>query len=103
MNEKRDIVIIGSHLTLALIIVFGLVTITMRAQEKREPRTWRVMMLQEVGDNLSLTAYRAVRIDVVDTDGVCLYVARQFRSGAGDSPSIVAVPKTQLASGKGCQ
>ncbi len=49
---------------------------------------------------------RSVQIHVVDTNGVCLYVARDTNGyGEGWTPALamVAVPKTQLPQGAGCQ
>lgn len=70
-----------------------------RAQEKsaRPTRAWQVWTIPEVG------AYDEVRVDVVDTEGVCLYIERTY-PGAHSKPSaITAVPKTQLPQGVGCQ
>lgn len=66
--------------------------------EKPEPpphpqRQWTITELP--GDMWVSSA----RIDVVDTAGVCLYV---IRSGS-HQPSIMAVPKSQLPKGAGCQ
>lgn len=68
-------------------------------QEKpvRETRQWHVAMIPGVNDN----EYVAVRIDVVDTEGVCLYVGRTY--GTVKAPTITAVPKSQLPTGTGCQ
>lgn len=57
---------------------------------------------------------RVTRVDVFDTEGVCLYVAQSahatdvgFSDGRaiseGLSVAITAVPKTQLPKGVGCQ
>lgn len=76
------------------------------AQEKpeRETRQWHVSMIPFAGgeNGGGPGGYRAVRVDVIDTEGVCLYVARTF-VGDGKAPAITAVPKTQLPKGAGCQ
>jgi hypothetical protein len=60
-------------------------------------RSWQVAELGH-GDN---DWYPWTRIDVIDTAGVCLYVSRTNASDGGST--IVAVPKTQLLKGVGCQ
>lgn len=73
-----------------------------RAQEKpvRETRQWHVAMLPFAGTGAG-AGYTAVRVDVIDTEGVCLYVGRTY--AATKAPTITAVPKTQLPKGAGCQ
>lgn len=60
-------------------------------------RTWQAIELTRDSRLLN-----RVRVDVVETAGVCLYVARAY---AGDHlpPAIAAVPKTALPPGTGCQ
>jgi hypothetical protein len=44
------------------------------------------------------------RVDVFDTEGVCVYVVRQYGNAEYKSSSgITAVPKTLLPKGAGCQ
>ena len=66
------------------------------------PKAWTIHELPRAytnGGNISLA-----KIDVIDTQGVCLYVARSWADGNQDSTvAITAVPKTQLPTGSGCQ
>lgn len=43
------------------------------------------------------------RVDVIDTEGVCLYVAVRGSFVVPNNIAITAVPKTQLPAGVGCQ
>lgn len=43
------------------------------------------------------------RVDVIDTTGVCLFIVRMIGANAAASPTVTAVPKTQLRPGVGCQ
>jgi hypothetical protein len=85
-----------------ILIIVAAVVLTAAAaldalQEKpdRPTRTWRAA-------DVPLVDWRAaaVLVDVVDTAGVCVYVARG--DGHGEV-AIAAVPKTQLPAGTGCQ
>ena len=78
-----------------LMILTALIA-TSSAQEKpvRETRTWQVVTLPSMGWGTA----GEVRVDVIDTEGVCLYVSRY-----GGKSGIAAVPKTQLPKGAGCQ
>ena len=81
---------LSAMLALLLVLVFMLTAAVIReisAQERdhayHQTRSW---MLDH-------------EIRVIDTAGVCLYVYAGFRTGT----AMVAVPKTQLPSGTGCQ
>lgn len=75
-------------------VVIGLSIITARAagQEKpaRQTHTWEAVYTQ-----------RGVHVEIVDTEGVCLYIAT--RTASVDPLAITAIPKTQLPAGTGCQ
>lgn len=75
-------------------IGFGLIA----AQERpdRPTRAWRAHELPKVD-------WRAggVIVDIIDTEGVCLYITRT--DGEAKAPALAAVPKTQLPPGAGCQ
>ena len=89
---------VGLGLAFQALVVATLVIVNVyvKAQEKpvRETRQWEVATLPIVD-----WKYGPVRVDVIDTEGVCLYVTRL----AGKSSAIAAVPKTQLPKGAGCQ
>jgi len=80
----------------------------LRAQQAERLRPWRetkVWLLQP--NNRALPS--AGTILVLDTEGVCLYLYERSWSGGGFDTSdtlagaLVAVPKTQLPQGTGCQ
>lgn len=77
-------------LGIAVISEYGL-----KAQEKpvRELRSWQMIQLPPMA-----FLEPGTRIDVVDTEGVCIYVARW-----SNGMQISTVPKTQLPKGTGCQ
>lgn len=71
-------------------------------QNKRYPtKSWHVATLPEAKSYGS--GYPPARVDVIDTEGVCLYVVRNWATGEGNSPAMVAVPKTMLPPSTGCQ
>lgn len=79
-------------------VVSALITDRVMARQEHDQsypqtRAWQVAHLerQEWSEN-------GTRIDVVDTAGVCLYIARWVKG-----VEITAVPKTQLPKGAGCQ
>lgn len=96
----KDIHPITWLLAVAAVAVFGVVVPFAARQEKpaRETRTWRAYELPGVDWRVG-----GVLIDVVDTEGVCLYIARADRSSQPMPVALAAVPKTQLPSGTGCQ
>jgi hypothetical protein len=68
-----------------------------RAQPAHVTKQWAVSVLPRY-DGLRWT-----QVDVIDTAGVCLYVARSEAFSQALSPAIAAVPKSQLPAGTGCQ
>ncbi len=91
---------IGAKSLIAAVATVLALTIGMAmAQEKppRATRSWQAFTIDEGGLQ---PRYTPVRLNVIDTEGVCLYVAREWY---GNSVSIAAVPKTQLPPGTGCQ
>jgi hypothetical protein len=68
-----------------------------RAQESpaHQTRVWQVAAVKNPAD------WWATDVYAVDTEGVCLYVART--QSATGQPVLAAVPKTQLPQGVGCQ
>lgn len=87
---------------IAVAVMFTLAMVVVEvAQERpeRETRTWQALTLPEAN-------YHAdARVDVIDTQGVCLYVVRTATWGSSSVPAAMfaAVPKTQLPAGAGCQ
>lgn len=88
---------------------FGIVALAFvhaHAQEKpaRPTRQWQLGALPWSYESAEQRWYRDVRLDVFDTEGVCLYVARAADSSSNDGTlSVTSVPKTQLPKGAGCQ
>ncbi len=81
----------------AMLVLAGFVAatwITGHAQERpdRPTRQWRAA-------TIDYTWGGQAQVDIVDTEGVCLYVIAR----AGQGGAIAAVPKTQLPPGTGCQ
>jgi len=71
---------------------------TRQEQPAHQTRTWRAFELPS-----GHAGYEA-DVDVIDTEGVCLYTIRGRWGSAGLTPvAIAAVPKTQLPPGTGCQ
>jgi hypothetical protein len=88
-------------------VIVGLVARKVTAQEKpaREMRQWQVGYLPPGEDDKEEAQRRvpATRVDVFDTEGVCLYVTRIYMASQDWQVNTVAVPKTQLPKGTGCQ
>lgn len=83
--------IIGSLLAL-LVIVGAVLTVTAEAQKaERGTQHWTVLV-PETGPGQY--------VHVFDMSGVCLYLYEAHEHHGG---GIVAIPKTQLAQGAGCQ
>jgi hypothetical protein len=83
------------------VIVSAAVSVARAAMQERQDdypqtRTWVALDQGQTSSPL----YRPLRVRVIDTAGVCLYVAQGY---ANDDVAISAVPKTQLPKGAGCQ
>ena len=91
---------IGPRTGVALLLGCAMLGVAAARQEKpaRETRTWRAFELPS-----GRAGFRA-DVDVIDTEGVCLYVLRGESGRMGVTPvALAAVPKTQLPPGTGCQ
>lgn len=75
-------------------IVSSAFTTMLHSQERsaRPTRHWEAA-------GFSYNDWTSARVDVVDMEGVCLYVVAR----SGDPIAVTAVPKTQLPKGTGCQ
>lgn len=101
-TEKLTIIYIIYSIVLAC-ASGGLYVIHAQEVERRNfTKHWHVDMLPAAGgsDNIG---YDPVRVDVIDTSGACIYIARGFRGGAGTSPAIAVISKRDLQQGHGCQ
>lgn len=100
-------------LALGAAIVSAAISDAKQERPERPMRQWQLGWVgpaERDGDD----AARRVRLDVFDTEGVCLYVVSGYHryvetNGQDDAVAIglaaavTAVPKTQLPKGAGCQ
>jgi hypothetical protein len=90
----------GFCIGLVIIWVTGTIFVVAKGPQGEAERTvpyhttqyWRLM-------NINYGDFTAAAIDVIDTAGVCIYVAAR----SGSSIAITAIPKSQLPRGAGCQ
>jgi len=85
----------------------AILSVWLTAQEKpvRPMRQWELGELPRETEPVDWgqQGVPKVRVDVFDTEGVCLYVTRAYLSTRDWQVNTVAVPKTQLPKGTGCQ
>lgn len=82
----------------ALVLAGAAVADALQEKPARATRSWRAYELPRG------KAGAGADVDVVDTEGVCLYVVRGEQGEYGVTPvAIAAVSKTQLPAGAGCQ
>lgn len=88
-----DLKYAAALILLVWIAVAATVRIVVHGQERpaRQTRQWQAATIAY--------DWMTARVDVVDMEGVCLYVVIR----AGENVAIAAVPKTQLPHGAGCQ
>lgn len=91
------------HGLLVFCLLVILYTLAVRAQEKDPAYPATRSWVLGTYDRLVNPDYKN-RIVVIDTAGVCLYLMEAAASNwAGVQSQLVAVPKTQLLKGTGCQ
>lgn len=90
----RDEVKIATVITVLMLGLGALVAWVSAQEQQYVTRKWRVAVVDS-GDG-----YSKAKVDVIDTEGVCLYIAHEFTN---DRIAITAVPKTSLRPGVGCQ
>jgi hypothetical protein len=82
----------------AVVLIFVISHPHAQEQPARQTRTWRAFELPYTH------VASGADVDVIDTEGVCLYVARGTSGEYHLTPvAIAAVPNTQLPPGTGCQ
>lgn len=84
-------------LVVTLLVLAGATAVEVFQEKPARPtRTWRAFELPPIEWRMN-----RVYVDVIDTEGVCLYVTRS--DNAANQVALAAVPKSQLPPGTGCQ
>lgn len=83
---------VGALLLLFAFIWWGVVQGNAQQLEKQKQVSWEAAFLPSVFPSLDM-----VRVDVIDTGSVCIWVSR------GHTNQMVVIPKSQLPQGRGCQ
>lgn len=63
-------------------------------------RTWHVAHLAEDRPKDGMKGYYQVRVDVIETEGTCIYISRGWLQ---PTHNLSIIPKSQLPKGVGCQ
>jgi hypothetical protein len=99
--------------SLAVLIYLGVETARAQEAPARPMKSWQLGWLPGIDNADTENMDRRFRVDVYDTEGVCLYVVSGYQRtepirldvpiALGMTSAIAAVPKTQLPKGAGCQ
>lgn len=96
---------IGLGVFTAFVAVYTVAGYAARQEKpESETRSWQAYELPH--DVPNGRRFDATRVDVIDTKGVCLYVARSYTGKinyTNSNVAIAAVAKSQLRAGEGCQ